>query len=59
MAFLYFSALTIGLNQSNYSVSEGVFVGVCVDIVNGTSDIPVTVIVDTSEGTADGKKVYQ
>ena len=57
--FLYFSALTIGLNQSSYSVSEGVFVGVCVDIVNGTSDIPVTVIVDTSEGTADGKKVFQ
>ena len=47
-------ALRIGFQPLNYTTNEGSSVNVCVEVLQGTSAVPITLIVDTTEGTAEG-----
>ena len=49
-----FSVLRIGFQQSNYPITEGSPVEVCVEVLEGSSAVPITLTVDTTEGTAEG-----
>ena len=49
-----FSALRIGFQQSDYPITEGSPVEVCVEILEGSSAVPITLTVNATEGTAEG-----
>ena len=51
------AALSISFDQLSYNVTEGSPVSVCTVIMDGTSAVPVALSIDTSEGTANGKKI--
>ena len=48
------SALSIGFQPSTYTTTEGSTVGVCVEVLSGSSAIPILISITTSEGTAEG-----
>ena len=52
---LPFSALTIGLSQTEYTVMEGTpFVEVCAEVMNGVVERETIVSLDTADNTAEG-----
>ena len=50
------SAVSVGFQESTYNVTEGDTVSVCLEILEGSSGVPITISVSTTEGTAGGNK---
>jgi hypothetical protein len=46
--------LRIGFQPSDYTITEGSPVEVCVEVLEGSSAVPITLTVDATEGTAEG-----
>ena len=52
--YYFISALSIGFQPSTYTTTEGSTVGVCVEVLSGSSAVPIPISISTSEGTAEG-----
>lgn len=50
------SAVSVGFQESTYNVTEGDTVSVCLEILEGSSGVPITISVGTTEGTAESNE---
>ncbi len=53
-AIYFITGVTIGLEDTTFTVDEGELVEVCVILISGTLEREVTVTLQTSDGTAIG-----
>ncbi len=51
-AIYFITGVTIGLEETTFTVDEGELVEVCVILISGTLEREVTVTLTTSDGTA-------
>ena len=49
-----YSALSVGFQPPNYTINEGSTVSVCIEVLEGSIAVPITLMVEISEGTAEG-----